>query len=66
VAPSTRATAFGWLALVRGVGLLLAGAILGLAYEHSTALVIWLILTINAVALRWLWSVLRHPQLRAP
>ena len=65
VPPSTRATAFGWLALVRGVGLLLAGAILGLAYDQSTSLVIWLILATNAIALWWLWSVLRHPTLRA-
>jgi MFS family permease len=66
VPPSTRATAFGWLALVRGVGLLLAGTVLGLAYEHSTTLVIWLILAANTTALWGLWSVLRHSDLRAP
>lgn len=65
VPPGTRATAFGWLALVRGVGLLLAGGVLGLAYEQSAALVIWLVLATNAIALWWLWSVLRHPTLRA-
>jgi MFS family permease len=65
VPPGTRATAFGWLALVRGVGLLLAGGVLGLAYERSAALVIWLILGINAIALWRLRSVLRHPQLHA-
>ena len=65
VPPGTRATAFGWLALVRGVGLLLAGGVLGLAYEQSAALVIWFILATNAIALWWLWSVLRHPTLRA-
>jgi MFS family permease len=63
VPPGTRATAFGWLALVRGVGLLVAGGILGLAYDHSITLAIWLILAANAVALSGLWSVLRHPEL---
>jgi MFS family permease len=61
VPPGTRATAFGWLALVRGVGLLVAGGILGLAYDHSITLAIWLIVAANAVALTGLWSVLRHP-----
>jgi len=65
VSPTTRATAFGWLALVRGVGLLVAGGILGLAYDHSITLVIWLILAANAVAAAGLWSVLRHPDLHA-
>jgi len=65
VPAGTRAAAFGWLALVRGVGLLIAGAILGLAYDHSITLVIWLILTANAVALGGLWTVLRHPDLQS-
>jgi len=64
VPPATRATAFGWLALVRGVGLLLAGGILGLAYDHSITVVIWLILAANALALAGLWSVLRQPDLQ--
>ena len=66
VPPSTRATAFGWLALVRGVGLLLAGAVLGLAYDQSISLVIGLILAANALAFWGLWSVLRDPALSAP
>jgi MFS family permease len=66
VPPDTRATAFGWLALVRGIGLLLAGAILGLAYERSTTLVITLIVAANAVALWGLWSVLRNSGMRTP
>jgi hypothetical protein len=65
VPPRTRATAFGWLALVRGVGLLLAGAVLGLAYDQSISLVIWLILAANALAFWGLWSVLRDPALSA-
>ncbi len=35
VGPDARAAGFGWLALVRGVGLLAAGAALGMAYQHS-------------------------------
>ena len=66
VPPDTRATAFGWLALVRGIGLLLAGAILGLAYERSTTLVITLIVAANAIALWGLWSVLRNSGMRTP
>ncbi len=65
VPPGTRASAFGWLALVRGVGLLVAGGMLGLAYDHSITLVIWFIVATNAVALTGLWSVLRHPDLHA-
>jgi MFS family permease len=66
VPPDTRATAFGWLALVRGIGLLLAGAILGLAYERSITLVITLIVAANAIALWGLWSVLRNSGMRTP
>ncbi len=65
VPAGSRATAFGWLALVRGIGLLVAGAILGLAYDQSITLVIWLILVANTVALGGLWSVLRQPELQA-
>ncbi len=64
VPPGTRATAFGWLALVRGVGLLLAGGLLGLAYDYSIAVVIWLILAANALALASLWSVLRRLEMQ--
>jgi MFS family permease len=66
VPPGTRAAAFGWLALVRGIGLLVAGGILGLAYDHSIGLVIGLIITANALALVGLWSVLHHSDLRNP
>jgi MFS family permease len=61
---ATRASAFGWLALSRGVGLLLAGALLGLAYEQSSTAVIGVIVAVNVVALIALASVLRalpHP-----
>ena len=60
VAPGARAIAFGWLAFVRGLGLLVAGAALGLAYDESTTLVVWLILGVNTVALAALaWVVAR-------
>ena len=58
VVPASRSIAFGWLALVRGFGLLAAGAALGLAYDQSMTLAIWLILAVNAVALIALVSVL--------
>ena len=60
VPPTSRAAAFGWLALVRGAGLLTAGAVLGLAYDHSITLVIYLILGANIAAAAALWSVLRR------
>jgi len=71
VEPDSRAVAFGWLAFVRGIGLLLAGAVLGLGYDHSPALVVWLILGANAVALPGLaWALhgmrlTRTPRTRA-
>lgn len=55
----SRAVAFGWLAFVRGLGLLSAGALLGLAYDQSITLTVWLILGANVVALVGLMSVLR-------
>lgn len=59
--PSTqRAVAFGWLALVRGLGLLIAGGLLGVAYDADRAWVISLVVLINAVALGTLWLVLRR------
>jgi MFS family permease len=58
VEPAGRSIAFGWLALSRGIGLLLAGVLLGLAYDQSIILVVWLIVGINAVALTALTSVL--------
>ncbi|HEX7535751.1 MAG TPA: MFS transporter, partial [Dermatophilaceae bacterium] len=58
VAAAGRSIAFGWLAFARGLGLLLAGVLLGLAYEQSITLVVWLIVGINAVALAVLSWVL--------
>ena len=65
IVPSpSRASAFGWLALVRGIGLLVAGAALGLAYEHSPAWAIGLIVGINVVALVGLVMILRRIERR--
>jgi len=58
VGPSARSVAFGWLAFARGLGLLVSGVVLGLAYDQSTSLVVGLILGINAVALAVLAWVL--------
>ncbi|HMC02563.1 MAG TPA: MFS transporter, partial [Cellulomonadaceae bacterium] len=55
---ASRAPAFGWLALVRGLGLLVAGAALGVAYEQSPAWAIGLIVGINAIALIGLATIL--------
>jgi MFS family permease len=60
VEPLRRAAAFGWLALVRGVGLLVAGVALGAAYDVSPGLAILLILVANAIALAGLTLVLRR------
>ncbi|HET7474520.1 MAG TPA: MFS transporter [Dermatophilaceae bacterium] len=51
IAPRARSVAFGWLALVRGVGLLVAGGLLGAAYDRSVGLVVVLIVAANAAAL---------------
>jgi MFS family permease len=59
VGPGARATAFGWLALVRGAGLLVGGAALGLAYEHGTGVAVTFILVANLVGLIALARVLR-------
>lgn len=58
VPAARRATGFGWLALVRGLGLLAAGALLGAAYDASTAAVVGMILGANLVALVGLALVL--------
>ena len=60
VPSAARAAAFGWLALVRGLGLLVAGAILGVAYDRSITLAIEVIFAANLLALVALWSVLRR------
>jgi MFS family permease len=59
VAPSARALAFGWLSLMRGLGLLVAGAVLGVSYDHGAALTVAIILSANLVALVGLSRVLR-------
>jgi len=46
-----RALGFGWLSLFRGVGLLLAGVLLGAAYGHDAALAVGLIVGVSAVAM---------------
>ena len=58
VEPAGRSIAFGWLALARGLGLLTAGVVLGLAYDQSITLVIWLLVGTNTVALVALSRVL--------
>ena len=61
VEPAGRSVAFGWLALARGLGLLLAGVLLGLAYDQSVILVVWLIVGANALALGALsWVLARY------
>jgi MFS family permease len=51
VPSASRALAFGWLSLVRGLGLLVAGGVLGIAYDHSIPLTIALIVIANVLAL---------------
>jgi MFS family permease len=58
VAPSLRASAYGWLALVRGVGLLIAGVALGAAYDVDVRLAVVVVLAVNVVALAGLVRVL--------
>jgi MFS family permease len=58
VGPAARSIAFGWLAFARGLGLLIGGVVLGLAYDHSITLVVWLIVGANAVALTALARVI--------
>ncbi|GAB6858010.1 MFS transporter [Microbacterium xylanilyticum] len=59
VPSASRAIAFGWLAFLRGVGLLIAGAVLGFAYDQGTTIVIITTLTANAVGLIGLILVIR-------
>jgi MFS family permease len=67
VPADTRAIAFGWLALLRGLALLVAGALLGAAYDVSPHLAIAVIVAANAVSLVGLATVLRrlHPAVPA-
>jgi MFS family permease len=61
-----RPSAFGWLALVRGIGLLVAGAALGVAYDRSVMLTVTLIIVANAAALAGLWSVISRLRPSSP
>jgi MFS family permease len=56
----TRAVAFGWLAFVRGAGLLVAGGVLGAAYDQGVAYVVTLVVAANTVALVALAVLLRR------
>ncbi|MDP5228660.1 MULTISPECIES: MFS transporter [Arthrobacter] len=59
--PSTsRAVAFGWLAFVRGVGLLVAGGVLGAAYDAGVPVAVALAAAANVVAFAGLAVVLRR------
>ena len=60
VPSARRSVAFGWLAFVRGVGLLVAGAMLGAAYDQGRGWVVGLVLAANAVALTGLATLLRR------
>ncbi|VXC05381.1 Major Facilitator Superfamily protein [Microbacterium sp. 8M] len=59
VPAASRAIAFGWLAFVRGVGLLVAGGVLGAAYDQGTGVVVAAVLIANVLALAGLITVLR-------
>jgi len=56
----SRPPAFGWLAFVRGAGLLIAGGILGFAYDVGMAAVIATVLVANAIGLAVLVIALRR------
>jgi MFS family permease len=56
---SARALGFGWLSLFRGVGLLVAGVVLGASYSSHRGLLVALILGANALALLGLARLLR-------
>lgn len=56
----SRAVAFGWLALVRGAGLLVAGGLLGAAYDQGPGVAIGVALGANVAGLVALTAVLRR------
>lgn len=62
VPANTRAIAFGWLALLRGVALLIAGGLLGVVYDISPGYTMALIVVANIAALAGLVPVLRRIQ----
>lgn len=55
-----RAVAFGWLSFARGIGLLVAGGVLGAVYDTGPERVIVLIVLVNVVAFGLLTHVLRR------
>ncbi|GAA5209422.1 MFS transporter [Microbacterium kyungheense] len=60
VPTGSRPPAFGWLAFVRGAGLLIAGGILGYVYDISMTAVIATVLAANAVGFTVLVLALRR------
>jgi MFS family permease len=58
VLPARRAVAFGWLALVRGLGLLVAGGVLGAVYDQGRGLAMVLVVVVNVLAFAGLAAVL--------
>ncbi len=66
VDPGMRPVAFGWLALVRGAGLLVSGGLLGWAYDVGTGVVIGAVVAANAVGLVGLSLALRRVLQQAP
>lgn len=60
VPTGSRALAFGWLAFVRGMGLLVAGGVLGAAYDAGLGVLVPLVVGVNAVAFVGLGVVLRR------
>jgi len=62
VPANTRAVAFGWLALLRGVALLIAGGLLGAVYDISPTYTMALIVVANVIALAGLVPILRRIQ----
>jgi predicted MFS family arabinose efflux permease len=60
VPTGSRALAFGWLAFVRGMGLLVAGAVLGAAYDAGLGVLVPLVVGANTVAFVNLGVVLRR------
>lgn len=57
-----RAVAFGWLAFLRGISLLVAGGVLGVLYDEGRAVLIVAILAANLVTLAGLTPLLRRLQ----
>jgi MFS family permease len=58
--PGQRAVGFGWLSLVRGAGLLVAGGVLGAAHDAGLGWRVVLALVVNVSAVVGLVLVLRQ------